>query len=71
MNDSDQFLLDFQDRELPSLDNFIVGSNTEVVGILRELQLGMGPTFVYIHKAVIQCHDSSRAHHIPGHQQVS
>ena len=49
MNDSDQFLLDFQDRELPSLDNFIVGSNTEVVGILRELQLGMGPTFVYIH----------------------
>lgn len=23
------------------------------------------------HKAVIQCHDSSRAHHIPGHQQVS
>lgn len=49
MNDSDQFLLDFQDRELPSLDNFIVESNTEVVGILRELQLGMGPTFVYIH----------------------
>ena len=49
MNDSDQFLPDFQDRELPSLDNFIVGSNTEVVGILRELQLGMGPTFVYIH----------------------
>lgn len=49
MNDSDQFLLDFQDRELPSFDNFIVGSNTEVVGILRELQLGMGPTFVYIH----------------------
>lgn len=49
MNDSDQFLLDFQDRELSSLDNFIVGSNTEVVGILRELQLGMGPTFVYIH----------------------
>ena len=49
MNDSAQFLLDFQDRELPRLDNFIVGSNTEVVGILRELQLGMGPTFVYIH----------------------
>lgn len=49
MNDSDQFLLDFQDRELPSLDNFIVGSNAEAVSVLRELQCGVGPTFVYLY----------------------
>lgn len=49
MNDSDQFLLDFQDRELPSFDNFIVGKNAEAVGILREVKEGSGPTFVYLY----------------------
>ncbi len=49
MTDSDQFLLDFQDRELPSFDNFIVGANAEAVGILREIARGTGPTFVYLY----------------------
>lgn len=49
LNDAEQFLLDFLDRELPSLDNFVVGANQEAVTILRHLQAGEGPTFVYLY----------------------
>ena len=49
MNEPDQYLLDLQEREQPSLDNFVVGANAEAVGVLREVAAGCGPMFVYLH----------------------
>ena len=49
MNEPDQYLLDLQERERPTLDNFVVGANAEAVSVLREVAAGCGPTFVYLY----------------------
>lgn len=49
MQESDQYLLDLQEREKPTLDNFVVGENAEVLAVLREIAAGGGPTFLYLH----------------------
>lgn len=48
-DEPDQYLLDFQKREPPSFDNFVVGVNGEAVSVLRSVASGGGPTFLYIH----------------------
>lgn len=45
----DQYLLDLQERDKPTLDNFVVGANGEAVSVLREVAAGCGPTFVYLY----------------------
>ena len=49
MNEPDQYLLDLQERERPTLDNFVVGANAEAVSVLREVAAGSGPMFVYLY----------------------
>lgn len=49
MNEPDQYLLDFEERESPSLDNFVAAGNAEAVGVLREVAAGCGPRFVYLY----------------------
>ena len=42
-------ILDVQERDKPTLDNFVVGANGEAVSVLREVAAGCGPTFVYLY----------------------
>lgn len=52
MQEPDQYLLDLpelQERDLPTLDNFVVGANAEVVAVLREMAQGSGPKFLYLY----------------------
>lgn len=49
MYEPDQILLDLQEHEQPSLDNFVVGTNVEAVNVLREIAAGGGPKFVYLY----------------------
>ena len=48
-HEPDQYLLDLQERDKPTLDNFVVGANGEAVSVLREVAAGCGPTFVYLY----------------------
>lgn len=48
-HEPDQYLLDLQERDKPTLDNFVVGANGEAVSVLREVAAGFGPTFVYLY----------------------
>ena len=36
-HEPDQYLLDLQERDKPTLDNFVVGANGEAVSVLREV----------------------------------
>lgn len=52
MQESDQYLLDLpelQGRDLPTLDNFVVGRNAEALSVLKEMKVGRGPKFLYLH----------------------
>ena len=42
-HEPDQYLLDLQERDKPTLDNFVVGANGEAVSVLREVAAGCGP----------------------------
>ena len=42
-HEPDQYLLDLQERDKPTLDNFVVGANGEAVSVLREVAAGSGP----------------------------
>lgn len=55
MQEPDQYLLDLpelQERERPSLENFVVGDNAEAVAALRDMREGRGPKFLYLHGPV-------------------
>ena len=52
MQEPDQYLLDLpelQERERPTLENFIVGENAEALAALSEMREGRGPKFLYLH----------------------
>ena len=45
---TEQFLLNLVEPEAPTLDNFRVGLNAELLAALRECRRGLGPQFIYI-----------------------
>lgn len=44
----DQLLLDLIEPEAPTLENFVVGENAELLQALRHCRAGMGPQFIYL-----------------------
>lgn len=48
MNQARQLTLDLVKPSTPSLDNFVVGRNAEVVAALRALEIGAGEQFIYL-----------------------
>lgn len=49
MSETDQFLLELPEDDVPSLENFIVGENAHVVAVLRDIAQNRGPQFVYLY----------------------
>lgn len=45
---TEQLLLNLVEPEAPTLDNFRVGSNAELLAALRDCKKGLGPQFIYI-----------------------
>ena len=43
-----QLALDLIEAEAPTLENFVVGDNAELIESLRRCRAGAGPQFVYI-----------------------
>ena len=65
--EQEQLTLNLQIRPAPSLDNFAVGDNAELVSVLRTMaETGSGPQFLYLWgrdrgrlHALAPCHGSS------------
>ena len=55
---TEQLLLNLVEPEAPTLDNFRVGPNAELLAALRECKRGVGPQFIYIWGP----HGSGRSH---------